>query len=228
MKTLPDYLIFPLILSWPCTKERYIVDTNAYSKQVGAVFSRKPGRTAKTNGILVKFSYKSRSSYNPTKPKRLAVVWELFLLRLYLELSLHTARTDHSALRWTLNLADGIEELSRWHLLLLKYKFDVFPRPGEKHQAAYALSHLRLTDSKKAQLTTVSQFWQSRETYLYDHVREDDYFFSVVYYDEIHRLSGTTITLVDETTRKENKPTSEQKFIDEKSMATFVKRLSPP
>ena len=38
--------------------------------------------------------------------------------------------TDHSSLRWLMNVKDATGRLARWALLLQQYKFEIIHRPG--------------------------------------------------------------------------------------------------
>ena len=48
--------------------------------------------------------------------------------------------TDHSSLRWLMNVEDATGRLARWALLLQKYNFDIIHRPGNQNGNADALS----------------------------------------------------------------------------------------
>lgn len=86
-----------------------------------------------------------KSTYNTTHTECLAVVWALLLLRLYLEGSLPTARTDHDALDWELNTTDCTVISARWRLRLFEFESDVVHHAGIKHQPADELLHLKTT-----------------------------------------------------------------------------------
>lgn len=70
------------------------------------------------------------------------MIWEIQMLRTYLEGRCFTIRTDHDALRWILNMADATGKLARFCQRLQELEFDVVHREGIKHQAADALSRL--------------------------------------------------------------------------------------
>ena len=48
----------------------------------------------------------------------------------YLFSSTFTARTDHSLLRWLMNVKDATGSLARWSLILQQYEFENVHRPG--------------------------------------------------------------------------------------------------
>ena len=63
--------------------------------------------------------------------------------------------TDHSSLRWLLNLKDPDGRLARWAIKFQAYDFEIEHRPGSKHINADSLSRLpvvAIIDSKNEHL----------------------------------------------------------------------------
>jgi RNase H-like domain found in reverse transcriptase len=87
-------------------------------------------------------------NYSTTEKECLAIVWEIFQLRPYLEGQKFIIRTDHHSLRWVLNLADAQGRLARWRFRLLEFDFEVQYAPGRGHHGADTMSRLRAEDAE--------------------------------------------------------------------------------
>lgn len=86
MQTLQKRLISSPILSLHFAKGLYIVDTDAWNKQVGAVLlQEQPEGSPALIGYWSKSLTQAKHSYNTTERECLAVVLALLLLRQYLE-----------------------------------------------------------------------------------------------------------------------------------------------
>jgi len=141
---LRDSMISPPVLALPRAGYPYTLDTDACDHQVGCVLMQE-----QEDGTLRPVGYWSRSltkaekNYSTTEKECLAIVWAVLALRPYLEGVRFTLRTDHSALRWILNLSDASGRLMRWRLRLADFDYEVKHRAGIKHQAADTLSRIR-------------------------------------------------------------------------------------
>ena len=150
-KSLKSKLVNPPILALPRSEGKFTLDTDACDTQVGCVLLQdQPDGHARPIGYWSRKLTKAEQAYTTTERECLAIVWAVTLLRPYLDRTRFTVRTDHSALRWILNLTDSTGRLTRWRLRLLEYDFDVVHRAGIKHQAPDALSRLD-TDAFDAQ-----------------------------------------------------------------------------
>lgn len=72
--------------------------------------------------------------YDTSHREYLAVVWAVWLLRPYIEESEFTVRTDHQALKWTLDLKERSGRLERWQLVLMKLESDYQHHAGFVYQ----------------------------------------------------------------------------------------------
>jgi len=70
------------------------------------------------------------------------VVWAGFLLRPYLEGQDITIRTNHSSLRWLLNMDSAQGRVARWRLRSSEFRYNVCTRPEREHHRADATSRL--------------------------------------------------------------------------------------
>lgn len=141
---LRDSMISPPVLALPRAGYSYTLDTDACDYQVGCVLlQEQPDKTLRPVGYWSRSLTKAEKNYSTTEKECLAIVWAALMLRPYLEGVRFTLRTDHSALRWILNLADASGRLMRWRLRLSDFDYEVKHRAGVKHQAADTLSRLR-------------------------------------------------------------------------------------
>lgn len=95
-------------------------------------------------------------NHDTTHKEFLAVVWDVFLLRQYLEVVQLEFRNNHDALNWILDVADASGKLVRCHLRLPELELDVEDRHGIKHRAVDALLGL-LTDMRIKHIWTTHQ-----------------------------------------------------------------------
>lgn len=113
------------------------MDTDACEKQVGCVVLKKQREgVPKPIGYWSRSLNKAEQEYDTTHRECLAVVWEVLMLRPYLEGSRFTIRTHHDALQWILNMADATDKSARWRLRLSELEFDIVHRAGVTHQPA--------------------------------------------------------------------------------------------
>ena len=70
----------------------------------------------------------------------LAVIFATKQFRSYLYGHRFVLYTDHSALRWLLNLKDPSSRLTRWSLRLAEFDYEIIHKPGKKMPHADALS----------------------------------------------------------------------------------------
>ena len=80
------------------------------------------------------------------------MVWAARTLRLYVEGTKFTVRTDHDALPWLASRTESSGRLNRWRLRLAEYDFTIPYRPGRVHQVPDPLSRLvspKVTDDPR-------------------------------------------------------------------------------
>jgi len=151
---LKDLLTSPPILALPRADGHFTLDTDACDRQVGCVLLQaQPDDQMRPVGYWSRTLTAPERNYSTTERECLAVVWAVLLLRPYLDGVRFTVRTDHSALRWILNLNDTTARLTRWRLRLMEFEFEVVHRKGIKHQAADALSRLETSGFRTSYLS---------------------------------------------------------------------------
>ena len=137
------------VLNFPVKGAKFILDTDASERGIGAVLSQlvpietPDGSEAYEERVL---SYASRTlsvhekRYCTTRKELLAVVWFLRHYRSYLYGQEFLVRTDHSSLQWICNFWEPEGQIARWLQVLGEYNFKVLHRPGKQHQNADGLS----------------------------------------------------------------------------------------
>ena len=86
---------------------------------------------------------KAEQNYSTTEREALALVEGVKKFQPYLHNCNSTVGTDHSSLRWLMNVKNASGRLARWALLLQQYDFNIVHRPGRIHGNADCLSRRR-------------------------------------------------------------------------------------
>lgn len=109
-------LTSPPILALPRSQDPFMVDTNAFDRQIGSLLLQMQhgGQNKPIVCWLRSLTY-DEHKYDTAHRECLAVIWAVLLIRPYLEGSQLTIRTDHDPLNWIFNLVDATSKLARWH-----------------------------------------------------------------------------------------------------------------
>ncbi|PFX12172.1 Retrovirus-related Pol polyprotein from transposon 17.6, partial [Stylophora pistillata] len=83
---------------------------------------------------------RAECNYSTTEREALALIEGIKKFQPYLQSRQFTVVTDHSSLRWLMNVKDASGRLARWALLLQQYDFEIVHRPGKMHGNADSLS----------------------------------------------------------------------------------------
>ena len=134
-------LVSALILAHPNFKEELLLFVDASSTGIGFTLAQKQ------NGKEVVIAYNGRGSsqaeknYSTTECEVLALVERIKKFQPYLFGRKFTVITDHSSLRWLMNVEDATgRRLARWSLLLQQYSFEIVHRTDKEHSNANSLS----------------------------------------------------------------------------------------
>ena len=133
-------LISAPILAYPDFKKEFLLFVDASSTGIGFTLAQNQ------NGKEVVIAYNGRGlnnaeqNYSTTEREALALVEGIKKFQPYLFGRRFTVVTDHSSLRWLMNVKDATGRLARWSLLLQQYDFEIVHRPGKEHSNADSLS----------------------------------------------------------------------------------------
>lgn len=150
------------VLAFPVAGAKFILDTDACDRGIGAVLSQLVPAGADENGEQLYdehvLSYASRTlnvhekNYCTTRKEMLAVVWFVRYFRPYLYGREFIVRTDHSSLRWLYNFWEPEGQVARWLQVLGEYNFVVVHREGKRHGNADGLSRQGICKSCKQRI----------------------------------------------------------------------------
>ena len=133
-------LVSAPILAYPNFREPFLLFVDASSTGIGFTLAQIQ------NGKEVVISYNGRGlnqaeqNYSTTEREALALVEGIKKFQPYLPNHKFTVVTDHSSLRWLMNLKDASGRLARWALLLQQFDFNIVYRPYRIHGNADCLS----------------------------------------------------------------------------------------
>ncbi|MCG7877680.1 MAG: RNase H-like domain-containing protein, partial [Candidatus Thiodiazotropha endolucinida] len=140
-KTLKQALTQAPILAYPrCDGGKFILDTDASDKAVGAVLSQEQDGKELVIAYMSKTMNIHEQSYCVTRKELLAVVSALRNFHSYLYGQEILLRTDNSAVSWMRSLKTPTGQMARWLQEVSTYNLIVTHRPGQKHGNADALS----------------------------------------------------------------------------------------
>ncbi|CAN8068650.1 unnamed protein product [Agarophyton chilense] len=140
---LVEAVTSPPVLALPTLGLPFEVDTDASKDQVGCALFQ-----TSTEGERHPIGYCSRNlnfhehNYSVSEKECLAVVWALATLRPYLMGRHFKEYTDHSALRWLMEITEPSGRLMRWRLRLAEFDSDILYKKGTLNTQADALSRL--------------------------------------------------------------------------------------
>lgn len=166
------------ILSYPQTKGRFILDTDASNMAIGGILSQVQDGKEKVIGYFSKVLSKPERNYCVTRRELLAAVKSMEHFYKYLYGREFLLRTDHAALKWLLQFKNPEGQVARWIERLQEYNFTVEHRAGKLHSNADAMSRRpcpmdckhcsKLEDKECCRRTTIMD-----ENWLPDHLRRD-------------------------------------------------------
>ena len=143
-RKLVDAVLSPTVLALPKPNLPYSVDTDASDYQLGAaLFQTYPDGERRPVGFWSRTLNSAERNYSVSEKECLAVVWALQTLRPYLQGTFFVVHSDHSALRWLLEIAEPSGRLMRWRLRLSEFDFRVEYKKGCLNTQADALSRLQ-------------------------------------------------------------------------------------
>lgn len=139
--TLKDFLISSPVLSCPDYTLPFQVHTDASNVGIGAVLTQIINNEEKVIAYMSKSLSNKESNYSATEREALAVLTAIEHWRCYLENGQKfVVFTDHSSLKWFLNLNNPTGRLARWGVRMSAFNFEICHRRGKENVVPDSLS----------------------------------------------------------------------------------------
>ena len=101
------------ILGYPTPDGKFIIDTDASEKGIGAVLSQEQNGQEKVIAYFSRTLSRTEQNYCVTRRELLAMVKGIEHFHYYLYGRRFTVRTDHASLRWLLNFRQPEGQIAR-------------------------------------------------------------------------------------------------------------------
>lgn len=138
---LKSCLVTAPILSCPDYCKPFDVHTDASDYGIGAVLTQTLEGKERVIAYMSKSLSQQERNYSATEREALAVLSAIEHWRCYLENGLtFTVFTDHSSLKWFLNINNPTGRLARWGVRLSAYNFEIKHRKGSENVVPDSLS----------------------------------------------------------------------------------------
>lgn len=144
---LKNALVSAPILAVPDFDKPFTVHCDASSYGIGGMLSQT------IDGVEHPIAYVSRSlnkcerNYSATEREALGVLFSVEKFQAYLGSRRFKVITDHSSLRWFMNLENPSGRLARWGCRLSQFNFDIEHRKGTENVVPDALSRLMVVEA---------------------------------------------------------------------------------
>ena len=135
-------LISAPCLTYPNSKDTFVLDTDASDTSIGAVLSQIQDGKEMVICYASHVLLKPQRRYCTTRKELLAVVKFCRHFRHYLLGRRFVLRTDHNNLVWLVRFKHVEGQLSRWLEELATFDMEIIHRPGKKHANADGLSRI--------------------------------------------------------------------------------------
>ena len=133
-------LVSAPILAYPDFSKEFLLFVDASSTGIGFTLAQ----VQNDKELVIAYNGRglnhAEKNYSTTEREALALVEGIKKFQPYLFGRKFTVVTDHSSLRWLMNIKDATGRLARWSLLLQQYDFEIVYRPGKEHGNADSLS----------------------------------------------------------------------------------------
>lgn len=147
------------LLALPRQTRRYLVDTEAFNKQMGYILLQEQrDGPVKPVGYWSRILNKAEQANDTTHRAFLAFVRAVLWFGLHLERSPFNVSMDHDSLHWIQTMMDNAANLAcRW-LQLSEFKSDVIYGVGVKHHTAEILPRLSTQKTTTRSLSITGSF----------------------------------------------------------------------
>ncbi|XP_060063940.1 uncharacterized protein LOC132544373 [Ylistrum balloti] len=130
------------VLAYPLDNCRFVLDTDASNRSIGAVLSQIKNGEEKVVAYASRRLTLAQEKYCVTRRKLLSVVAFCTHFKHYILGHRLSLRTDHSSLSWLFRFKSPQGQLARWLEVISQYSFDIEHRAGKMHVNADALSRI--------------------------------------------------------------------------------------
>ena len=128
-------LVSAPILGYPDFSKVFLLFVDASSTGIGFTLAQVQNDKELVIAYNGRGLNQAEKNYSTTESEALALVEGIKKFQPYLFGHKFTVITDHSSLRWLMNIKDATRRLARWSLLLQQYDFDIVYRPGKEHDS---------------------------------------------------------------------------------------------
>lgn len=143
--TLKQCMVSQPILRHPDPNKEYFLYTDASNEAMGAILSQKDDDGREHPIYYASKTFRGYEKHMSVSEKEMAAaVFGVKEFRHFLIDAKFTLITDHSALKYLLNMKDPTGKLARWSIYLSQFRFVIVHRKGNKHANADYLSRLLL------------------------------------------------------------------------------------
>lgn len=145
-KALKKCLVSTPVLSCPDYSQPFEVHTDASDVGIGAVLTQTLDGVERVVAYMSKSLSKQEQNYSATEREALAVLTAVEHWRCYLENGQKfVIYTDHSALKWFLNINNPTGRLARWGVRLSTFDCEIRHRRGSDNVVPDSLSRVHVT-----------------------------------------------------------------------------------
>lgn len=145
--TLKNALVSAPILAVPDFEKEFTVHCDASSYGVGGMLSQTINGTEHPVAYVSRSLNKCERNYSATEREALAVLFSVEKFQAYLGSRRFKVITDHSSLKWFMNLENPSGRLARWGCRLSQFNFEIEHRKGTDNVVPDALSRLMKVDA---------------------------------------------------------------------------------
>lgn len=170
------------VLRQPDLEKEFLLYTDASNYAIGAVLSQKD----EENREYV-ISYASRLlkgaevHYGISEKEALGIVWSVKYFRHYLYGKHFKIITDHSALKYIMNIQDANGKLARWAIYLSAFDFVIIYREGANHANADAVSRPVIDDERIEKILSLLNNIEERSAKTLDPYEDEPLMYFLIY-----------------------------------------------
>ena len=154
-------LVSAPVLVFPDFSKEFLLFVDACDTGIGMTLSQVQNNKEVVVAYDGRGLLKSERNYSTTEKECLALISAIKKFQPYLHGRKFKVYTDHSSLRWLLNMKNANGRLARWSLLIQQYDFEIIHRPGKYNSNADSLSrrpyNICRISSKETDVTEIAE-----------------------------------------------------------------------